>query len=66
MLETVIQKKAKSKTISLSSMEQTFMIKQLIVIQNDKNKLENYQQNKVKIKVLDFYQIMIILKIIID
>ena len=38
MLETVIQKKAKSKTISLSSMEQTFMIKQLIVIQNDKNK----------------------------
>ena len=66
MLETVIQKKAKSKTISLSSMEQTFMIKQLIVIQNDKNKLENYQQNKVKIKVLDVYQIMIILKIIID
>ena len=36
-------------------MEKTFMINQSIQIQNDMSKLENLQQDKMKIILLDVY-----------
>ena len=47
-------------------MEKTFMINQLIHIQNDMKKLDNQLQDKMKITILGLYSIMIISKIIID
>ena len=49
-----------------SSIEKTFVTNPLSLLQNDLKKLENWQQDKVKITLLDVYKIMIISKIIID
>ena len=51
--------------ITSSSLEKTFIINQLILIQSDRKKLEISQKGKVKIALLGIYQVMIIQKIII-
>ena len=52
--------------ITSSSLEKTFIINQLILIQSDGKNLEIQQKGKVKIALLGIYQVMIIQKIIID
>ena len=49
-----------------SSMEKTFMINQLIQMSNDMKKLENSQQDKLQIILVDVYEILNTSKIIID